>query len=84
MLFKSQLITVWKVQDDRGFHTLSDYIISFIITYLYVENRFCKMNKKCTLEEGEDVDDVYSGGDGEYVDGDQDENEDADGSGGEF
>ncbi len=34
------------MQGDRDFHTLSDYIRSFVITYLYIENKFGKMNEK--------------------------------------
>ncbi len=46
------------MQGDRGFHTLSGYILSFVITHLYIENKFGKMNvkktKKCTSEESDD------------------------------
>jgi hypothetical protein len=34
------------VQGDRDFRTLSEYILSFVITYLYIENKFGKMNEK--------------------------------------
>jgi hypothetical protein len=34
------------VQGDRDFRTCSDYILSFVITYLYIENKFGKNNEK--------------------------------------
>jgi hypothetical protein len=34
------------MQGHRDFRTLSDYILSFVITYLYIENKFGKMNEK--------------------------------------
>ncbi len=34
------------MQGDRDFRTLSEYILSFVITYLYIENKFGKMNEK--------------------------------------
>jgi hypothetical protein len=34
------------MQGDRDFRTLLDYMLSFVITYLYIENKFGKMNEK--------------------------------------
>jgi hypothetical protein len=36
------------VQGDRDFHAFSDYILSFVMTYLYIENKFGKINEKKT------------------------------------
>jgi hypothetical protein len=44
-------IDIW---DDREFRVLSDYTLSFVVTCLYIENKFEKMNEKYISGESDD------------------------------